>query len=316
LCNVWGCFLLEDNLCNLKSLSVAMGNCSVDLLAKNHSCKIFIDSHVHIHNCFHLPSFFDAAVVNFLKAVEKSQSIKCQSCFMLLLTESIGKNYFQKLCDLASNNRNLASLNGLSWSFNETSEQGALQACRSDGQDVFLLAGRQIVTEEKLEVLALLTTALFKENRTLIQTVEDVRNSGGIPVLPWGFGKWLGKRGRILKKFIMENDGLVFLGDNSGRPVFWPRPKLFSVIEAKGGKVLPGSDPLPYAWETYKAGSFGCFFQGNFNPRFPSASLKEMLSEPMVSMHHYGQLEKPLKFLRNQSLIQLEKRFQNKGKFL
>ena len=69
-----------------------------------------------------------------------------------------------------------------------------------------------------------------------------------LPVLPWGFGKWLGICGPLIAEEIATaRPGELFLGDNSGRPAMSPRPRLFARAEARGLAVLPGSDPLPFA---------------------------------------------------------------------
>ena len=278
----------------------------MDLLSENHKGRIFIDSHVHIHDCFHLPSFFDAALANFKKFSLKIQSVGEKTYYFLFLSESAGKNYYQKFSHLADKGRTLSGQYGLDWSFQTVSQRGALRASRSDNQNVFLLAGRQIVTSEKLEVLALLTTSLIKDNQSLFRTVQAVQDSGGIVVLPWGVGKWLGKRGRILKKFVKENDELIFLGDNSGRPVFWPRPKLFSLIESKGGKVLPGSDPLPFPNEIFRVASFG--FSTNFNPSSDLVlDLKKCLTDTSNSISAYGSPEKFVRFFKNQFFLRSQR---------
>ena len=100
---------------------------------------------------------------------------------------------------------------------------------RLNGEQGFLLiAGRQIVTEENLEVLALLTDRKFEDGLPLQEVIQTVRENKGISVIPWGFGKWMGRRGRFLESALEEAENSeLFLGDNSGRPVFWSRPSHF-----------------------------------------------------------------------------------------
>lgn len=270
--------------------------------------QIFVDTHVHIHDCFSMSDFFDAAVENFQQASMRSGSAKAKQSFLLLLTESAGKKYYQKLYELAAREQTLSGRNGMTWFFKGTSEQVALQACRSDGQNVFLLAGKQLITAENLEVLALMTLALIEEKQPLSITVQSVYRAGGIPVIPWGFGKWLGKRRQVLKKFLMENSEPTFLGDNSGRPALFPRPRFFKFVETRGNRVLPGSDPLPFVWENSRAGSFGFTASIAFSPESPAAALKDFLRNPKASFQNYGRLEKPMGFFRNQIMMQLRNR--------
>jgi hypothetical protein len=269
---------------------------------------IFIDAHVHIYDCFHLPVFFNSAVDNFKIAYTNAGISNDQGSCVLLLSESEGINYYQKLCMLADSLQTLSCRNDLSWSFRRTLEHSALKAHRSDGQEIYVLAGRQIITAAKIEVLALMTSASFVEKQSLSQTIEAVRRAGGIPVVPWGFGKWVGKRGSILKQFLMENDEPIFLGDNGGRPVFWPRPKLFSLVESKGGRVLPGSDPLPMEAEVARVGSFGFAFNTRLSSH-PVRDLKLCLEDPTTIFWGYGASEKAMRFLKNQFLIRLARHY-------
>ena len=97
------------------------------------------------------------------------------------------------------------------------------------------------------------------------------------------------------------------LGDNSGRPVFWPKPFHFSIAERRSIGVLPGSDPLPFARECERVGSFGAVARAPFDPDRPAARLKHLLREGLGT-RPYGQLESPLRFVRNQVEMQLKKR--------
>ncbi|MFT5241536.1 MAG: hypothetical protein ACI9X0_002519, partial [Kiritimatiellia bacterium] len=67
---------------------------------------------------------------------------------------------------------------------------------RLSGQHTLnLYSGFQIVTKERLEVLALVCATRIPDGQDLDETIEAVRASGGIPVLPWSPGKWSGSRG-------------------------------------------------------------------------------------------------------------------------
>lgn len=52
------------------------------------------------------------------------------------------------------------------------------------------MAGRQIVTAEKLEVLALGTDLDIDDGRPIREVLSLVTENGGLPVIPWGAGKW------------------------------------------------------------------------------------------------------------------------------
>jgi hypothetical protein len=161
-----------------------------------------------------------------------------------------------------------------------------------------------------LEVLALFVDGDFTDGESLKETVLEVADMGGIPVLPWGPGKWLGRRGKIVEDAIGARDfPAFFLGDNGNRPSFWPRPRLLSLADQKGIAVLPGSDPLPFSSEASRPGSFGFSLTGAVNPHQPGTDLKRLLLKGEFFPKAYGSLEKPLRFVANQLKMQLSKRF-------
>jgi hypothetical protein len=270
-------------------------------LQKNQS--ILVDAHVHIHRCFDIPQFFNAALNNF-QSFSTTPSI-----FVLLLTETASANYFDRLQAESAHPSGLLG----DWSISNTQESCSLFAHRHASPSLFLIAGKQIVTAEELEVLALMTTQSFADGQPLPQVLEAVSTSGALPVIPWGFGKWMGRRKRVLQQlFTQPNSPRVFLGDNSGRPIFWPTPPFFDhASQGSPTKVLPGSDPLPFSTEVKRPGCFGGLVQGAFDPHYPAASLKEILQDPAIPVMPYGTLEKPHIFLRHQINMQLLKHFQH-----
>ncbi|MGB7439423.1 MAG: hypothetical protein WA919_00010, partial [Coleofasciculaceae cyanobacterium] len=169
------------------------------------------------------------------------------------------------------------------------------------GQGIFIIAGRQVITKEKLEVLALITDKFVEDGLSLETTIQSVISAGGIPVIPWGVGKWIGRRGKLLSKLLTENNfPTLFLGDNSGRPIFWLQPIYFQQAKKQGLRVLPGTDPLPLASEASRPGSFGFTIQGSLSREEPGKQLKQMLLDSTVSINNYGYLETPWRFVSNQ----------------
>jgi hypothetical protein len=206
---------------------------------------------------------------------------------------------FSKLLEYAKNHQQINN-----WKLAPTEESISISATNNDNQKIFIIAGRQIVTAEKLEVLALISDADFVDSLPVETTIQNIVSKNGIPVLPWGVGKWLGKRGKILQK-LLNSDTLpmVYFGDNSGRPNFWSRPSYFQLAEEKGRKILPGTDPLPLKSEYSRPGSFGFIVEGEFNLAEPGKSMKQILLNPTTSVQPYGFLETPLRFIRNQFAI-------------
>ena len=269
---------------------------------------ILVDSHVHIHDCFDLQVFLDSALANFTKeAVRWGQ----EDTFMafLLLTESQGENWFHRLKGGLQDRGTTPDKPISNWTFHRTQEDCSLLAQSVNTQGIHMVAGRQIVAAENLEVLALATTELFEDGDPLIEVIQAVKERGGIPVIPWGAGKWTGKRGEFLRAIIEKaEDSSLFLGDNGGRPSILPRPRLFQLAEERSIRVLPGSDPLPFRSEARCAGSFGFSIPRVVSTEHPGQDLKRILLDPKTSFRTYGRLEMPHRFLRNQLAMQIIKR--------
>ena len=263
---------------------------------------ILADAHVHIYDCFNLSKLLNSAWNNFQKFASKQG---CSENFtaVLFLTEIGPQACFKKFLDRDPNQTN-TSISRDDWTFHPTQEGLSLYASKQSDRGIFLIAGRQIVTAENLEVLALITDRSFEDGLPLEETIEAILSEGGIPVLPWGVGKWMGSRGKLLNNFLEANSfPILFLGDNSGRPIFWRRPFTFQLAEKKGLRILPGTDPLPLASEFSRPGSFGFTIQGSLSREEPGKQIKQMLLDSTTNIQAYGSLETPLRFIRNQLAI-------------
>ena len=269
---------------------------------------IFVDAHVHIYDCFHLPIFFESAFANF-QSEEARMGQGDDFTAALLLTESLKNNWFERLASYASNKTTAEAKTISGWTFHRTDEDCSLCARGSKNQSLFLIAGRQIVTAEKLEVLALATDKKFKDGAPMEQVIQSIRDMGAIPVIPYGFGKWIGRRGKILRDLLKKTESTkLFLGDNGGRPKFLPRSSHFKQAGKKGIRVLPGSDPLPFPSQCIRPGSFGFSAEGAVSTTHPARDIIRILLDPTNTFQSYGQPEPFLRFFRNQLLMQIIKR--------
>jgi hypothetical protein len=179
-----------------------------------------------------------------------------------------------------------------------------LEAQRGDCS-LHIVAGRQIVTAERIEVHALAMRQTIADGQTLRATLEEVRASDALVVLPWGVGKWLGRRGRLVAEALAADLGTVWLSDNGGRPWFW-RDALLARAPAAGRPVLRGSDPLPLPGEERRVGSFGCWLRGSVATA--AALIARIRSSTPADLHPYGNSESLARFLRNQSALRLRRR--------
>lgn len=265
---------------------------------------ILADAHVHLHECFPLASLLDAALHNFQQAAElTAENQNFQG--VLFLAELPNQNCFDELlCSVESNPEKELILED--WTLSTTDEKCSLWVTASSGERMAILAGRQIVTEEGLEVLALVTEQKIDGGLSLTATLESILAVNGIPVLPWGVGKWIGRRGRVLQELLDKADSLMFfLGDNGGRPIFWRHSIFFKQAQSLGLPILPGTDPLPLTSEYRRPGSFGFQTRGLLNLSTPGRDMRAILTSSTTSLEPYGFLETPVRFLKNQILIRL-----------
>jgi hypothetical protein len=260
--------------------------------------RIFVDPHVHIHRCFSLHKFFDAACVNF--AAQAYEYDIAEFCGVLLLAESQGDDWFNWLAKMADEGEPIRNGSWDAWTVWRTEEKFSLILQSYRGDELVIVAGRQMITKEKLEVLALLTETVFPDGASLATTVEAIRHSGGLPMVPWGVSTWAGERGKILSEFLStQSSQEFFLGDMSSRPNFLTYPEQFIQAEAQGIKILPGSDPLPLRSEYCRPGSAGFSIVAESSGHTPAQDLKYLMQDPTVRLTPYYSSETLFRFTRN-----------------
>jgi hypothetical protein len=176
------------------------------------------------------------------------------------------------------------------------------------GMRAIIFPGFQIVTKENLEVLSLGTKKRLPDGNSIENTITEVLSLGGIPVLPWGFGKWYGSRGKKVDELIMKKIPDLFLGDNGGRSSMLPYPTQFNLAEANGMKILPGSDPLPFPQEAKRPMSYGFIANINFSETRPWESVKQSLLDKSLKIEKFGNLTSPFTFIKTQIAMQIKKR--------
>jgi hypothetical protein len=264
--------------------------------------SLLVDAHVHIYDVYDLDALFDAAAKNLARAARKLGLRDDSHEYMLLLTETARDHAFDAL---ASGQRSPKR-----WKVEATAEPAVLRVVRDPNTALWLVAGRQIATREDLEVLALGTTRRFPDGQPIQASVSSSDSSAAITALPWGFGKWWGSRGTIIENIIRApRSRPIYLGDNGGRLAMSTRPRLFQLGESAGLKVLPGTDPLPFAGQETRVGTFGMLVPNWDSHGRPLAQLAERLSsEPPTSPNEFGTLTGLIPFIKLQIAMQLRKR--------
>lgn len=237
--------------------------------------RVAIDAHVHLHNA--------AGAGEALRAARERLIGSSGGIGVLMLGERQGFDVFDALRP----------------GFVATEEPESLWS--DVNRQLLILAGRQIISAEKLEILALATSARLPDGLPAEQVIAEMDTADAIVVLPWGVGKWLGKRGALVDRLIATaRPGRIFLGDNGGRPVFWPVRQF-----ASAAPVLSGTDPLPLPGWPKSIGNLASIIAAEVSPDRPAASLKAALRDSATNIERMGKLAGPIRFVVDQTRLRL-----------
>lgn len=279
----------------------------MEISCKDKKFLNFIDAHVHIYDCFDLEIFFKNAFRNIRKAASAEMADNVVKQGVLYLAETKGSNWFSLFEEKAASE---VVSNGLlsAFKFAKTLETHSIKVCYPNHPAIFIIASQQIITAEKIEVLALGTKDKLPDGLPIQEVLERVQILDALIVLPWGVGKWLGNRGKIIKSIISSQRNRrssMFLGDIAGRPWLWPLAPMVDLARSYGYQILSGTDPLPLATEAVRAGAYGSILKGEISSEYPAESLKRLLQTSTVNFQQYGRNEKIYRFIQNQILIRL-----------
>jgi hypothetical protein len=186
-------------------------------------------------------------------------------------------------------------------------EPEAVQVLEAGMPRLLVVAGRQVVTDRGVEVLGLLCGERIPDGRNLESTIAMIRETGAVPVLPWGFGKWMFGRGTLVARLLRSSAHPPFVGDNGGRAALGGRPRLLREAQERGIVNLPGSDPLPLAGHETRAGSCGFLADCSLDAA-PVASLRAWLRALRGQPPVFGRPRRLDRFLGDQLRMQVVKR--------
>jgi hypothetical protein len=252
-----------------------------------------VDGHVHFHTLARVASTLDSAAANF-----RNCPGRCQAGFgALLLAQGASERIFEALTHTRVAGR---------WRLAAPRDEPETLIASCGSARIAIVCGRQVRAVDGLEVLALGTCKEFSDRMDLLEAIAAVRESGALAVVPWGFGKWLGERGRRVER-ALESLGpeSVFIGDNGSRLALTGMPSLVRELRGCGFRVLPGTDPFPLPGGQQRVGRFG-FMAGNKpSESAPWRALRSWLQQRQDSPLPYGRALTPLAFVVNQVGIQL-----------
>ena len=260
---------------------------------------VLVDAHVHVYPNFNVARLLSCAAANFARhaMVHSLENAAWQGVLLLAETHS---------CDWFARTRAAGVSKFDTWTVSPALGDDISLLASSPGQkDLVVVAGRQVNSREGIEVLTLANDCRVADGLPLRETIQRGIGANAVVVLPWGVGKWLGRRGGLVRE-AMRGVEPIFSGDNSARPWFWPRPAAFAVGEERGRPVLPGTDPLPLPGEESRVGSCGFAMRGALGETNPGVELRDrLLGAATTSLQPFGARERLHTFALNQIKLRL-----------
>lgn len=237
------------------------------------SKKIIIagDGHFHLYPC-HEPATAISNLIYNLDLIARSASgfePGQDVCKIAFLAESKQRNYFHQML------KNEIDFRAIGLEVSAGPEKHCVSFSKQGKQELCLVAGRQIVTKKKLEILGLGMEEIVPDGLPAEEVIERIIAPGGMPVLAFSPGKWLFKRGRLAMALVEKHRQNLLIGDSALRPLGWGEPEIMRRAE---GKTLPGSDLLPMPGEEKYAGCYGFIYQGSFDTSMPLTSMREIIT--------------------------------------
>ncbi len=250
---------------------------------------IIADTHVHVYPCYNVERVLEAAFANLntLCAAFRSQNGKPESKVKmkaLFLTERHDCSFFEQLRE------GRIDLGTGGYQLHDHGSDALLVTAPKSEETIAVIPGRQWVTKERIEILGLMVNDRIDEGLPADELMNRILQAGGIPVLPWSPGKWTLRRGALVRRLIDQFDpGRILIGDTRMRPAIWPEPALMRRARRRGVRVVAGSDPLPFAGEECRVGSYGVVGELDFNWRDLKGSFRTLLLDPQLRLACVGQ---------------------------
>ena len=213
--------------------------------------QLIADSHVHIYPFMTVESVLEAASRNFFETGTSVQG--SETVGLLVVADPEGVRGFERILEFGDGSGKVGG-----WRI-ESADHRSVTLRKSSYNPIVAIRGQQLISREGLEVLAIGHDGELRSGLRLSSLLEKVRDAGGLSVIAWGAGKWLGRRGRVITEVIVAESGRsdIMLGDNAGRPRCWSRVRQFDLARESGMRIVAGTDPLPIAGEESRIGGYG-----------------------------------------------------------
>ncbi len=263
--------------------------------------SILFDAHVHLYPKFDSTEVFTHALRNFYALSGGTAGPP-----LLLLAERSDCRFFEDLD---------ADQLPSGYSLDRLAEEPAVRIISPANETLLLIAGRQIVSRESLEVCALACTLNLPDRQyAAAEIVDRVHQAGGVPALNWAPGKWLFSRGKVVVALLQRfQPNALLIGDTTMRPTLWSTPRLMQSAHQSGFHILAGSDPLPFSGEEKQIGRYACRMQAAWQSDRPVASLRAALLNPASLIERVGRRSSSYEFIGRQWRIMREQKTRGAG---
>lgn len=258
---------------------------------------MLIDGHVHLHRLHSIEAALDAAAENFGRVWSRLGSAGPRHA-ALWLVETPAESASTRLRSAEAGHWQVDERDDVTWELR-----------RADGERLTLIRGRQVATSEGLEVLLVGTADPVPDGRPLHEAIETHLERRVLVMIPWGFGKWTGRRGRaVARAYETYGPKGLRLADTGVRPRWLPAPDLLRRSAADDRPVFVGSDPFPFRETADRIGSAG-FVARDLPPNSGWREMYAALRDPGGSLDRFGRPVGTITFLRLQVRMQQRKQF-------
>jgi len=254
---------------------------------------IYCDTHVHCYDFSEIEDLFAHAYSNVLAQGFNESDDQ----LVLFFTDGQRDKTWSKLQSLLKENNNLALWNLQKLECNNTLSVTNLQT----KANIILVSSRQINSSERLEFLVLGYDG-DDEDGIKADQIIDKFSDDYLLICPWGVGKWLFSRGKLLTDLLRRFNNKLYLGDNGGRPWFWKFVPHFKLIETT---IINGSDPLPLNGEIKRVASFGICLDTKVGEELNARILIGLLKDESVDKTNFGKALGILGFFKSRVSLTL-----------
>jgi len=261
-----------------------------------------IDGHVHIYPHYDLHVAIEQGIAHLVHHSQKlTTNMNEKIVPVWLLVERHDCHFFSQVYGSA-NDYKLQDI-----TISPGADAETLVVRKNEEIVLYILAGRQIVARENLEIMSLVSTLFLKDReKSVAEVIDQVLKNNGVPVLNWAPGKWFFSRGEVVKRTLQQYaPNQLLVGDTSLRTTIWPLPAIMANAGERGFRTIAGSDPLPFTGEEQQIGRYGFMMRGAFDETQPARSMRKLLMDPNTPCTIFGKRNNPLTFARRQSKIMM-----------